>query len=167
MKKIIPIFVIALVLVGSGSFYGGMKYQQGKKSVVGANDFANMTQEQRQQRFAQMGGQGGQGGQRTGAGAIRANGLGGGTVGEIIAQDDKSLTIKLRDGGSKIVFFSADTKIMKTDTGSLADLKVGQSVMANGAANADGSVTAQSIQLTANLPFSGPASSTAPAALKK
>ena len=56
MKKIIPIFVITLVLVGSGSFYGGMKYQQNKKSVVGADDFASMTQEQRQQRFAQMGG---------------------------------------------------------------------------------------------------------------
>ena len=144
MKKVIPIFIIALVLVGAGSFFGGMKYQQSKKTVSSPADFANMTPEQRQQRFAQMGGQG----QRNGTGANRAGGFGGATIGEIISQDSSSLTIKLRDGGSKVVFFSADTKINKMDAGSLADLKVGESVMANGTANADGSVTAQSIQLT-------------------
>ena len=158
MKKIIPIFVIALVLVGAGFFYGGIKYQQGKNTTLSGADFANMTPEQRQQRFAQMGGQG----QRNVAGVNRAVGFGGATVGEIISQDNSSLTIKLRDGGSKIVFFSADTKISKMDAGSLADLKIGESVMANGTANADGSVTAATIQLTPAFVGQGNSGSSTP-----
>jgi hypothetical protein len=84
------------------------------------------------------------------------------TVGEIISQDNSSLTIKLRDGGSKIVFFSADTKISKMDAGSLADLKIGESVMANGTANADGSVTAATIQLTPAFVGQGNSGSSTP-----
>ena len=46
-------------------------------------------------------------------------------AGSVIAKDDKSLTIKLPDGGSKIIFYSVSTEIMKTATGTLEELKVG------------------------------------------
>ena len=67
--------------------------------------------------------------------------------GDIISKDAMSITVKLRDGGSKIVFFSDTTEISRFASGSASDLLVGKSVMVNGKTNDDGSVTAQSIQL--------------------
>jgi hypothetical protein len=68
--------------------------------------------------------------------------------GDVLSHDDMSVTIKLKDGGSKIVFISASsTKIMKTTQGSLVDLSEGSKVTINGTTNTDGSVTANSIQL--------------------
>ena len=147
-KKII--IVLAVLLVGSGAFYGGMKYAQGKtptnvgRSGMGMGNFANLTPEERQARLQQFGATG-MGGNR---GTRGPNGAGGGfSGGEIIAKDDKSITIKLQDGGSKIVFLSASTTVMKAITGSPADLTVGTQVSAGGSANSDGSITAQSIQI--------------------
>ncbi len=126
MKKIIPIFVVLMLVVGGGAFYGGMKYAQSKASQGRAQGFL-------------------------GAG-VRNGGLengssGGFTAGEIISKDDKSVTIKLRDGGSKIIFYSDTTKIDKSTTGTSEDLEIGKTVTISGKTNQDGSITAQSIQL--------------------
>lgn len=67
--------------------------------------------------------------------------------GEIIAKDEKSITIKLRDGGSKIIFLSGTTAINKSATGTIDDLKVGTQVTATGTINTDGSVSAQMVQI--------------------
>jgi hypothetical protein len=72
---------------------------------------------------------------------------GGFTVGEILSKDETSLTLKLRDGGSKIVLFSPTTKIEKTVEGTPADVMLGKQVMISGSTNPDGSVSATSIQL--------------------
>ncbi|MBI5413767.1 hypothetical protein HZA42_05470 [Candidatus Peregrinibacteria bacterium] len=88
------IAVIAVVILCVGAFYAGMQY--GKRGS-GANNPKNASQ-MRGQQF----GFGGQGGQK---GAVRANG--GFINGEIISKDDKSITVKMQDGGSKIVFLSA------------------------------------------------------------
>jgi hypothetical protein len=68
-------------------------------------------------------------------------------VGDIISGDDKSATLKLRDGGSKIVFFSDNTAITKFTQGAKSDLVVGESVMVEGTNNPDGSITATTIQI--------------------
>jgi len=78
---------------------------------------------------------------------MRAGANGGFTSGEIIAKDDKSITIKLQDGGSKIIFLTSNTPVTKNISGSLVDLKVGSAVTVSGTPNQDGSVSAQSVQI--------------------
>ncbi|MBI3442506.1 MAG: hypothetical protein HY007_01965 [Candidatus Sungbacteria bacterium] len=93
-------------------------------------------------------------------------GNGGFSGGQIIGRDDKSITIQLRapdqntdngsggqqQGGSKIIFISDSTQVMKAVSGSLKDLSVGQTVTAMGISNPDGSITAQTIQIRPAAP---------------
>jgi len=140
MKKNILVTVVIVLVVGAGAFYGGMKYGQGKSLTP--QSLQNLTQQQRQQLFANAGGAGGtRGSTRNGQGA------GGFSGGQIIAKDDKSVTIKMQDGSSKIVFYSNTTKVQKSTDGTSADLQVGEEVTASGTANSDGSLTAQTIQI--------------------
>ncbi|MFA5129035.1 MAG: hypothetical protein WC445_03680 [Patescibacteria group bacterium] len=138
MKKFLPIFIAIVIIVGGAAFYGGMKYGESKRSIgvrEGFSDFGKVSFGDRQ-GFA--GEAGALGGKNIGANFVS---------GEIISKDDKSLTVKLPDGGSKIIFFSDATKITKTAEGAMEDLKVGENVMANGTANDGGSITAETIQL--------------------
>lgn len=143
MQKIfLSVFIVAIV-VGGGAFYGGMKYQ------------ANKTTKERQQ--SALGGQqfGGPAGWRGGtpgsetAGKNLSGRAGGANLvgGEIIARDETSVTVKLRDGSSKIIFFSDSTEIMKSVKGAVSDLEIGQTVSVGGKQNSDGSFTAETIQL--------------------
>lgn len=121
--------VIFLIIVASGTFYGGMLYGQSKKK--------NLSFSQQNQGTS-----------------IRGNRPGGAGLnfGEIISKDDKSITIKLTNGGSKIIFYSANTEIGKFVNGTPDDLSVGQTVSVNGSANQDGSITAQSVQIRPATP---------------
>ncbi len=68
-------------------------------------------------------------------------------TGEILSKDAQSLTLKLRDGGSRIVLISSSTSVEKTASGSLNDLAIGKAISVQGSPNQDGSITAQTIQL--------------------
>lgn len=111
--------VIGLVLI-AGSFYAGMKYG-GNATVTPNNGNGNF-----------------------GARIRNGNGGpdGGFVTGEIIAKDDKSITLKLRDGGSKIVFLTSATPVTKSVSGSVSDLTLSEQVSVTGTANPDGSVSA-------------------------
>ncbi len=122
---------MVILLFGGGAFWGGMKYAQSKISSsrlfqVGQQNIRNFPFGERQQ----MG--------------LRGSDF---LNGEIISKDDKSITIKLRDGGSRIVFVPDSTDIMKFASGTLSDLVVGKNIVVFGVANSDGSLTANSIQL--------------------
>lgn len=133
-KAIVPAVIIG-VIVAVAAFFGGMKYAESKNvAVSGSGNPAFSAPRQ---------------GGGVGAGGARRFGAGGANVvaGDIISRDDTSITVQLRTGGSKIVFISSSTPIMKTANGSRNDLQVGQSVMVTGPANQDGSVNAQSVQL--------------------
>ena len=149
MNKLISIVIAVSVAVGGGAFYGGMKYAQsqaspGRLSHADFQNLRNLSPEERQQRLQQFSANGG--GSRGSLGGNR--GAGGGFVsGEVISKDDKSITLKLQDGGSKIIFFSGSTGVTKSAIGTTTDLVVGKNVSVTGIANPDGSLTAQSIQL--------------------
>jgi len=125
-NKNIIITIVLLLLVGGGAFFGGMKYQQSREPA-----FFRQSAGRQGQRF-------GNGGNRTGFRPVN---------GEIISSDDKSITVKLPDGSSKIVLFSDKTEINKAAQATRDDLKVGETVAVFGQENSDGSVTAQTIQL--------------------
>lgn len=138
-KIVLTILVAAIALSGAVGFYSGMTWEKGKISAA---------QSDRQARFGEAGGQFVARG-ATGRVRTQALGVGGGfAVGEVLAKDDKSLTLKLRDGGSKIVFFTGATPITKTAPGTPEEIAVGKNVMVNGTANPDGSMSAQSIQIS-------------------
>lgn len=102
----ITIGVIGAVVIGGGSFYAGTK-------VAGDGNrpgFAQMGQEG-QMRV----GQNGVGGMQNRQGVMA-----GGVVGEIVANDGATITVKF------------------TDTASSSDLTVGESVTVRGAANPEG-----------------------------
>ncbi|MEI7890410.1 MAG: hypothetical protein WCI36_00415 [bacterium] len=143
-RQNIAIGVIILMLAVGGAFYGGMQYGARNVQAKNAQD------QQGRGGFAggAGGGQRGTGSQRGGMQAGSQNGPAGDFVGgEVIAKDDSSVTIKTRDGGSKIVFLSDKTSIDKSVSGVIADLSIGQQVTAQGKTNTDGSIAAQNIQI--------------------
>jgi hypothetical protein len=132
------IVAAVVVVVGIGTFYGGMKYEMHKITASRGANFAGRT-----------GGMGmmGQGGQFQGGMFARAGQGGGFVSGSILSKDDQSVTVKLQDGSTKIIFFSDATKISKSAEAKASDLSVGTEVMVTGTANNDGSTTATTIQI--------------------
>lgn len=131
-NNMIIIIVMVTLVVGAGGFFAGMKYQQSKNP---AGRFGNFQ------------------GVRNGNFGPRGTSLPGGrqglrpVSGEIISSDDKSITVKLQDGSSKIVLLTDITTINKSSEGTKPDLKTGEKVAVFGTENPDGSVTAQNVQL--------------------
>lgn len=145
MKKNIIIGVVAVALIGVGCFYGGLTYGKGGKPGVdnfGKGDFANLSDSERAERFAQMG-------NGTNPVGQRANKISGVDMigGEIISIDDVSITVKLPDNGSKIIYISDSTKVNKMIEGNLEDLTNGTAIMINGKTDSDGNITAEMIQI--------------------
>ena len=130
--------VIGMVVLGIG-FFGGMQYSNYQRSQL------------RSQFGAGAGG--GFGGRmmsgQQGIGGNRMIGRGGArpVYGQIVSQDDKSITVKMNDGSSKIVILSVKTSINKASEATKDDLKTGDTVAVFGTENSDGSVTAQNVQL--------------------
>lgn len=146
MKNLLLAVIATAVIVGGGAFYGGMQY--GKKNAAplwgNGQSSRNLSLEERQQRVQQFGGGLGV----MGSNGVRAGNRGGDIVnGEVLTKDATSITVKLRDGGSKIVLFSDSTEIGKFARGTIEDVSAGETVTVSGKANTDGSVTAQSVQI--------------------
>jgi len=131
MNKQIITIIIAIAVCAL-SFFGGMKYQE-SKSVN--NRFGANLQNMRGQQNGQTGQS------QTRRGGFRP------VMGEIINQDENSITVKLVDGSSKIVLLSEKTIYNKVETATKTDLKKGERVNVFGTENTNGSVTAQNIQL--------------------
>jgi len=129
-----PVLIAAIVglIAASGGFIGGIKYQQNKR-VNQMPTFMTNTQ-------GRMGGSA-----NTMTGTNR-NGFRP-VSGEVIKIDDNSMTVKLKDGSSKIVLLTTTSLINKAELGTKEDIKNGTQVAVFGSQNADGSVIAQNIQI--------------------
>jgi len=133
-KKIILVIVGIIILVGV--FYCGMVYSKSKILDVGQFD-------QRGKTFGQN--------DRGSTGGVKNGGAFGGlTTGEIISKDAQSITLKLKDSGSKIIFYTEKTPVYKNVAGLLSELVVGNEVTINGKANIDGSINAETISIKPN-----------------
>src|SRR3989338_4121660 len=130
-NKIILSVIAGVIVVGGGAFYAGTKYA-GVSSIPSGNFTGQM--------------RGNQNGV-IGVGMRGGQALSEVTMGEIISKDDASITVKLPDGGSKIVFFTDSVAVTKNTTGSITDLVVNENVVVNGSVNSDGSINALTIQL--------------------
>jgi hypothetical protein len=135
-KNQIIISIIVLVLVCGISFYAGTKVNSSSNN-----------------RGGQFGAAGLNGGARMmGRGAPNGAGL---VMGEVLSKDATSVTVKLPNGGSKIIFTSTSTAVQKTSIGTIADIVVGSQITANGQTNADGSINATTINQRPNMPMQG------------
>jgi hypothetical protein len=141
-------YFLVAVIVGGAAFYGGMVYGKSSQSLTAGGAQAGLSASQQSSR-------------RAGAGI----GAGSGVSGSVIAKDDKSITVQLRNGNSQFVFFSPNTTVMKLAQGTTADLQNGLNVTASGTTNSDGSVSATMIQIrpAGMFPGSGLTQQTAPA----
>jgi uncharacterized protein YneF (UPF0154 family) len=141
MNKNLILIVILLIIVGVGGFFGGLKYGESQA-------LKNLTPERMREIFQQRGltFQRGQTlpGQRQGTGFLS---------GQVISKDEKSLTLKLSDGSTKIVFFSTSTQISKATEGKIDDIEIGKQIIVSGEQNPDGSYTAKTIQLSPRYPI--------------
>ncbi len=126
-KNDILIMLAVAVVFGLGGFFGGKQYQKSHQPAFGFG-----------QRLA---------GQTIGSTAPRNGNFQRPVSGEIISQDDKSVTVKMQDGSTKIVIVSDKTAINKATEGTKADLKTGEQITVMGTANSDGSLAAQTISI--------------------
>ncbi len=123
-KRTLIIHLVAVPLLVAVSFWGGMQYagsQAPARGSFGAAAYA------------------GRGGMRAGNAAFAA--------GVIMAADPASLTLGLQNGNSEIVYLATSTQILKSASGTAADLIQGANVVVTGTPNQGGSMTAQSIQI--------------------
>jgi len=119
-KKIL--ILVAILLIGGGSFFAGMQYQKSKRPQLRVgNHYQGMRE--------------------------RFQGQGRPVNGEIIDRDETSITVKLPDGSSRIIFVGDSVQINKSAPGTKDDLAPGTQVFVIGSENPDGSLTATSIQI--------------------
>jgi hypothetical protein len=140
-KKHLTIWIVVTVVLVVVSFYAGSKH--------GQNTTKNA--------FAQARGGAGQMGGRAGGRFAAGGGV---VMGSVISKDDTSMTVKMRDGSSKIVLYSGSTQVSKSAAGTAGDVAVGTTISVIGTQNTDGSVTASTIQIRPAMPTPTPAATT-------
>ncbi len=131
MNKTIIIAIVAALALGVGGFFGGMQYQKSQTTIRFAQNAGVRPTGQSGQFYRRFGGQ-------TGENVVR---------GQVVSTDSNSITVKLPDGSSKIIIVGSSTTFMKSTSGSLSDLKTGDTIITFGTQNSDGSVTAQNVQI--------------------
>ena len=126
MKKKLLLTTIVIILIGA-SFLVGIEYQK-TRTVSTLSGYRGS----------------GVGGSLVGrfGGSMKSA-----VIGNILTSDSNSITIQMRSGSTQIIFLTNTTPIIKSVRATLSDLSIGTPISVIGSANADGSITAQSIQI--------------------
>jgi len=138
--KNIILILLLLVAVAAGAFYGGVTYQKSKST------------NQRSQFAVNANGRFGQGGPN----GQRGTRFGGAVIGEVVSMDEKSLTVKMMDGSSKLINLSNTTTYNKSTEGKFQDITTGTRVAVFGTPDSDGSVTATNVSINPMMRFNAP-----------
>ena len=136
---IVPVIIATVFLVVG--FTAGLFYQKSKTPSFGGNRQGQMS------RGSNTNDNNGTGQKNNGQFGVFKP-----TSGEILNVDDKSITVKMDDGSSKIVLISDSTSINQSTSASKTDLKIGVKVSVIGDQNTDGSVTGKTINLNPQTP---------------
>jgi hypothetical protein len=147
MQKMNPMVQTAVVAVAAGVIGAGAGFYAARLPQF--SSLGGTSQMMANGQFGQGGRGQRAGGQGSGAGAAGAQArfMNRGVMGEVTSLDDKSITVKMPDGSSKIVIISDTTKYENTASAKKEDVKSGTTVRVIGTPNADGSVTADSVML--------------------
>lgn len=135
-QKLIAVAAVALAIGAAGGYFAGTSVSKQADSRRPGQFAANFD--------------GTRMGDRTGTGMTARGGTGrnlGLTRGEVLQVGEGSLTVKLPDGGSRVVLFDDSVQVTSCSAGDSSLLQAGQQVMANGSVGSDGSVAAQTIQI--------------------
>lgn len=127
-KKQLTIGIILVLIFGAVCFYAGTM-------IAGSKRTGNNLPYTMGQNSQNQGGRGMRG----------ANG--GFTGGQVLSKDANNITLKLRNGGSLNVLYSSSTQVQKSASTTAEDIVVGSEVTVSGSSNADGSLSAQSVQI--------------------
>lgn len=157
----IAVVVVAVLAVGGGAFYGGMKFRENQLIKDPQQLFQQMAgQRNGQTGTARTGADGQPGGFVFGQGRQGSTGQGAnGTMGTIASIEGGIVTVTTSDGASVKVQTSDTTLVQKSMSVTVAELTVGENIIVSGTKNDDGSVTARSIQSVQGLPGATPAPS--------
>ena len=156
MKKqiLIPILSAGVIVLVAGAavggFFGGKAYERNRADTI-RNDFmrergivgfdtnmapgAGMNQSQ-----------GAAPNENMNTGNFPAGGMGRGASGEVKSVDGNTLTLTTGENETKVTL-SDNTTIVKTISGSTADLTAGQQVMVTGERDSDGNITATQVTI--------------------
>jgi pectate lyase len=138
MKKNQYILILVALLIAGLSFFAGTRYQLNRLNNSRMVGEKSMIGNQRGQQFAVSSDT-----------KSSQNNLSGGTMisGELLSQDEQSLTVKIADGSTKIVIVADSTIYKKSSDAALTDLTIGENLSILGTNNTDGSVTAKTITI--------------------
>jgi len=144
----ILIFIISLVVVASGAFYGGDRYgtAQAKKDATSAAVTLSTSGDGPVTISGQTGTTFGASG-NTGNRSFGASGGMRPTSGTVASINSSGFSVTSQDGSATNVSVTASTTMDKTTTATLSDLAVGTTVMVFGNAGSDGTIAATSVQI--------------------
>jgi hypothetical protein len=134
--------VLAFALVAGAAFYAGVLVQKHQKSSSSSTSSA-ATALAALRNGARTGGAGGSGG----AGGAGAGGGRGAVVGQVKLIDGSNVYVTDTQGNTVKVATSPASQISKTDTGTIADVKIGDTVVVQGPQGTDGTYQAQRVTI--------------------
>lgn len=142
-NTIVAGMVLAAATVG---FFGGTYYQKGQTNMMGNGNFNFQDRGwNNQQGGGRSDGRGmNNGGNNNGMQGMRGGNM---TSGEVTSMDDKSITVKMSDGSSKIVLLSESTTYSMSESTTKEKVTVGSKIAVFGTSTSEGSLTASSIEL--------------------